>query len=475
MLGEPRQLLKAMFDAAIGAASPKLRIPAYLPPPPKGRTVVIGAGKASAAMAKAVEDLWPGPLTGLVVTRYGHAVPCQRIKIVEASHPVPDESGHQAAKRMMEMVQGLGPDDLVLALISGGGSSLLSLPARGLTLQDKQLVNAALLRSGASIGEMNVVRKHLSAIKGGRLAAAAYPARLVTLVISDVPGDDPAVIASGPTVPDSSTFAEARAVMEKYRITEPLSAIEHLKRAADETPKQGARRLANASTAIIATPQLSLEAAADVARNNGVNPLILGDALEGEAREVGRVMAGIARQAALRGQPAPPPVVLLSGGETTVTVNPAYAMSTVVHELYGHPEFDSASNYQLTLFQLASKSIPGYISDPTTEATSYGYHESEIYSLMRELPYWTGVSATDKADKKKQGAAVATADYDPRNAIGWELDDIISEWEPGVLKALVHGLYKRMQMDPRIQPMALTALEDQIKTKFSADAATILK
>ena len=320
MLGEPRQLLKAMFDAAIGAASPKLRIPAYLPASPKGRTVVVGAGKASAAMAKAVEDLWPGPLTGLVVTRYGHAVPCKRIEIVEARHPVPDESGHRAAKRILEMVQGLGPDDLVLALISGGGSSLLSLPATGLTLEDKQAVNAALLRSGASISEMNVVRKHLSAIKGGRLAAAAYPARLVTLVISDVPGDDPAVIASGPTVPDSSTFAEARAVLEKYRITEPCSAIEHLKRAPDETPKQGAPRLANTSTAIVATPQLSLEAAADVARKSGVTPLILGDAIEGEAREVGRVMAGIARQAALRGQPSPPPVVLLSGGETTVTV-----------------------------------------------------------------------------------------------------------------------------------------------------------
>ncbi|QDW37378.1 glycerate kinase [Bradyrhizobium sp. KBS0727] len=320
MLGEPRQLLKAMFEAAIDAASPRLRIPSFLPPPPKGRTVVIGAGKASAAMAKAVEDLWPGPLTGLVVTRYGHAVPCQRIEIVEASHPVPDENGHRAARRILEMVQGLGPDDLVLALISGGGSSLLSLPALGLTLEDKQSVNAALLRSGASIGEMNVVRKHLSAIKGGRLAAAAYPARLLTLVISDVPGDDPAVIASGPTVPDSSTFAEARAVMEKYGLTEPRSAIDHLMRAADETPKPGASRLANTRTVIIATPQLSLEAAADLARKSGVTPLILGDALEGEAREVGRVMAGIARQAALRSQPAPPPVVLLSGGETTVTV-----------------------------------------------------------------------------------------------------------------------------------------------------------
>src|SRR6476661_1644318 len=320
MLVEPRLKLREMFDAAVSAASPLLRVPAFLPSPPKGRTIVVGAGKASALMAKAVEDNWPGPLAGLVVTRDGHSVDCGRIEIVEASHPVPDERGLNAAKRIAALVDGLGRDDLVLALISGGGSSLLTLPAPGLTLKDKQAVNAALLRSGASIGEMNIVRKHLSAIKGGRLAAAAYPARLVTLVISDVPGDDPAIIASGPTVPDSSTFAEARAVLDKYRITEPCSAIEHLKRAADETPKQGAPRLANTSTSIIATPQLSLEAAADVARKNGVTPLILGDALEGEAREVGRVMAGIARQAALRGQPAPPPVVLLSGGETTVTV-----------------------------------------------------------------------------------------------------------------------------------------------------------
>ena len=320
MLAEPRHLLRAMFDAAVGAASPELRISAFLPPPPKGRTVVVGAGKASAAMARAVETRWPGPLNGLVVTRYGHAVPCERIEIVEASHPVPDENGHHAAARMLKMVRGLGSDDLVLALISGGGSALLSLPAPGLTLADKQAVNAALLRSGAPIGEMNVVRKHLSAIKGGRLAAAAHPAQVVTLVISDVPGDDPAVIASGPTVPDSSTFAEARAVLEKYGITEPQSAIQHLLRAADETPKPGDPRLNNASTVMIASPQLSLEAAAEVARQAGATPLILGDALEGEAREVGRVMAGIARQAALRGQPAPPPVVLLSGGETTVTV-----------------------------------------------------------------------------------------------------------------------------------------------------------
>src|SRR3954469_22569475 len=234
-MGSPQDLLKAMFHAAIDAAQPHRIVPQHLPPPPKGRAIVIGGGKASAAMAKAVKAHWPGPLTGLVVTRYGHAVPCERIEIVEASHPVPDENGRRAASRMLEMVRGLGPDDLVLALISGGGSALLSLPAPGLTLEDKQAINTALLRSGAPIGEMNVVRKHLSAIKGGRLAAAAHPARLMTLVISDVPGDDPAVIASGPTVPDGSSFAEARAVLAKYGIAEPRSAIDHLERAADET------------------------------------------------------------------------------------------------------------------------------------------------------------------------------------------------------------------------------------------------
>ena len=320
MISEPRAVLRAMFDAAINAASPLLRVPAYLPPPPKGRTIVVGAGKASALMAKAVEDNWPGPLTGLVVTRDGHSVPCSRIEIVEASHPVPDERGLRAAERIHALVQGLGPYDLVLALISGGGSALLTLPAPGLTLKDKQAVNAALLRSGASISEMNIVRKHLSAIKGGHLAAAAYPAQVITLLISDVPGDDPALIASGPTVPDPSTFADAAAVLKKYAIAAPRSAIEHLARAADETPKLGDVRLARAKVETIAAPQLSLEAAAEVARAAGITPIILGDALEGEAREVGRVMAGIARQTALRGQPVQPPAVLLSGGETTVTV-----------------------------------------------------------------------------------------------------------------------------------------------------------
>src|SRR5215213_2122080 len=220
MAFEPRTLLRAMFDAAVTAALPAARVPAHLPPRPKGRVVVVGAGKASAAMAKAVEDHWDGPLTGLVVTRYGHAVPCERIEIVEAAHPVPDTSGEAAAQRILGMVQGLGPDDLVLALISGGGSALLSLPAPGLTLEDKRAINAALLRSGAPIGEMNCVRKHLSAVKGGRLAAAAFPARVRALLISDVPNDDLSGIASGPTVPDSTTFAEARAILAKYGITD---------------------------------------------------------------------------------------------------------------------------------------------------------------------------------------------------------------------------------------------------------------
>lgn len=320
MTRQPLSLLRAMFDAAVDAAAPASRVPAFLPSPPRGRLVVVGAGKASAAMAKAVEDHWKGPLTGLVVTRYGHAVPCRRIEIVEAAHPVPDAAGEAAARRILDLVQGLGPDDLVLALISGGGSSLLSVPAPGLTLADKQAVNSALLRSGAHIGAMNCVRKHLSAIKGGRLAAAAYPARVLTLVISDVPGDDPSTIASGPTVPDETTFAEAREILAKYGIVEPASVVAHLERAAEETPKPGDPRLAHAETVMIATPQQSLEAAAEVARAAGVTPLILGDAIEGEASEVAKVMAGIARQVALRGQPAGAPCVLISGGETTVTV-----------------------------------------------------------------------------------------------------------------------------------------------------------
>lgn len=309
-----------MFDAAVAAALPDKTLPRYLPKAPRGRTLVIGCGKAAASMAKAVEDHWPGQLSGMVVTRYGYHVPTQRIEVVEAAHPVPDEAGRKAAERMLKMVQGLSPEDLVLFLVSGGGSALLSLPAPGLTLADKQAINKALLKSGANIVEMNCVRKHLSAIKGGRLAAACAPARLVTLAISDIPGDDPAVIASGPTVPDATTFAEARAILEKYRITEPKAVLDHLKEAREETPKPGDPRFAKAELHMVAAPQMSLEAAAEVARKAGVTPVILGDAIEGEAREVAIVHAGIARQVKRHAQPAKAPCVLLSGGETTVTV-----------------------------------------------------------------------------------------------------------------------------------------------------------
>ena len=317
---EARRLLQSLFSAAVAAADPAKVVPPRLPAPPKGRTIVLGAGKASAAMAKAVEDHWPGPLSGLVVTRYGHAVPCERIEIVEAAHPVPDERGRDAARRILDLARTAGPDDLVLCLISGGGSALLALPADGITLEDKQAVNRALLASGADIGEMNVVRKHLSAIKGGRLAAAVWPAPLVSLLISDVPGDDPSVIASGPTVADPSTFADARAILARYGITPPESVAARLAVAGDETPKPGDERLRRAVTTIVASPLASLEAAADVARAAGLTPLILGDALEGEAREVGRVMAGVAQSVRGHGHPVGPPAVLLSGGETTVTV-----------------------------------------------------------------------------------------------------------------------------------------------------------
>ena len=316
----PRQLLRRLFDAAIASAQPALCIPPHLPEPPAGRVVVIGAGKASAAMAQAVEANWPGPLSGLVVTRYGYAVPCERIEIVEASHPVPDAAGMAAAERMLALVSDLQPDDLVLCLISGGGSSLLPLPAAGLTLQDKQDLNRALLSSGATIGEMNCVRRHLSAIKGGRLAAACHPARVVTLLISDVPGDSPIDIASGPTVPDPTACADALAILRRHGIDLPSAALDLLASGRGESIKPGDPRLARAEVRMIATPQRALEAAAQVAREAGLAAHILGDALEGEARDVGTVLAGIALQVARRGQPFSAPCVLLSGGETTVTV-----------------------------------------------------------------------------------------------------------------------------------------------------------
>jgi glycerate 2-kinase len=315
-----RALLRAMFDAAIAAAQPALCIPPHLPSPPSGRLVVIGAGKASAAMARAVEDNWPGELSGVVVTRYGYHVHCERIDIVEAAHPVPDAAGIAASERILHAVKDLQPNDLVLCLISGGGSALLVRPLPGLTLADKQAVNRALLKSGASIAEINCVRRHLSAVKGGRLAAACYPAQLLTLLISDVPGDNPIDIASGPTVGDPSSCADALAILARYGmdVSEPVRAI--LDSGRGESVKPGDPRLVRTEVRMIATPQMALEAAATVARRAGVNPMILGDSIEGEAREVGKVMAGIARQVASHGQPGAAPCVLLSGGETTVTV-----------------------------------------------------------------------------------------------------------------------------------------------------------
>ena len=322
MSPDPRELLRQLFETAVVAALPEKSIRQFLPEPPqgKGRTIVLGCGKAAAAMARAVETRWHEKVEGLVVTRYGHRVPTHSIEVVEAAHPVPDAAGLEAARRMLEMVQNLTADDLVLFLVSGGGSALLTLPAPGITLEDKQRINAALLKSGANISEMNCVRKHISSVKGGRLAAAAAPARVVTLAISDIPGDDPAVIASGPTVADPTTFEDALAILDKYEIREPASVLSHLRSAGDETPKPGDPSLAGSELQLIATPQKSLQAAAAIAEGFGITPLILGDAIEGEAREVALVHAGIARQVLRHGQPAKAPCVLLSGGETTVTV-----------------------------------------------------------------------------------------------------------------------------------------------------------
>ncbi|MFO1244863.1 MAG: glycerate kinase [Ramlibacter sp.] len=334
---QPRQFLEQLYGAAVRRALPLHNTAAFLPPPPKGRTVVIGAGKAGGSMAQAVEALWPAdaPLSGLVVTRYHHTPPReaafralpprpggypQRIELVEASHPVPDAAGLAASQRIMALVQGLTADDLVLCLISGGGSALLTLPADGLTLQDKQRINQALLNSGANIGEMNCVRKHLSSIKGGRLAAACAPARVVTLTISDVPGDDPSVIASGPTVPDATTCADALAILQRYGIEVPPAVQQALEAGTLETPKPGDAAFNGHAVHLIATPQQSLEAAAALARSAGLAAHILSDEMEGESREVGKVHAALARAVA-RGTGAwRKPCVILSGGETTVTV-----------------------------------------------------------------------------------------------------------------------------------------------------------
>ena len=329
---DPAGFLRLLFDAAVARAQPLLNMPQCLPAVPRGRTLVLGAGKAAGAMAHALEALWPADaeLSGLVVTRYHHTPPrpqglAQRIEVVEAAHPVPDEAGLKASERMLALCQGLTQNDLVICLVSGGGSALLTLPAQGLTLADKQQINRALLESGANIVEMNTVRKHLSRIKGGRLAAACYPAQVVTLTISDVPGDDPAVIASGPSVPDSSTCAQAIAILQRYRIALPEPVWAALRAGDLETPKPLDPVFQGHSVQMLATPQQSLKAAAELARLAGLNAYVLSDEIEGESREVGKVHAALARAAAKGEGPFQKPCVILSGGETTVTVRPQEA------------------------------------------------------------------------------------------------------------------------------------------------------
>ena len=328
---DPRAFLRALFDAAVAQALPGASLATFLPAPPRGRTLVLGAGKAGGAMAAALDAAWPAeaPMTGLVVTRYDSVPPAfaaaqargtTRIQVVQAAHPVPDEAGRRAAARILKLARGLSADDLVVCLISGGASSLLALPAPGVTLEEKQAINGALLKSGAAIDEMNCVRKHLSAIKGGRLAAACAPARVVSLLVSDVPGDSPSVIGSGPTVPDPTTCADALAVLERHAIAVPARIRADLESGALETPKPGDATFANHEVHLVATPQQSLDAAAALARSAGLGAHVLGDDLEGESREVGKVHAALARQIVRRGQPFARPCVVLSGGETTVTV-----------------------------------------------------------------------------------------------------------------------------------------------------------
>jgi len=316
----PPDLLLAMFKAAVDAAHPARCVPAHLPAMPSGRVVVVGAGKAAAEMARAVEDHWHDRVSGVVVTRYGHDVPCRHIDVVQAGHPNPDTAGLEAAMRIRDLVKGLSPDDLVLCLWSGGGSSLLALPAAGITLADKRSINQQLLKSGASIAQINCVRKHLSAIKGGRLAVAAYPAQVLSLIISDVPGDDPSVIASGPTAADPSTRQQALEIIESYDLNVPPHVTTWLQSEQSETPKEGDPRLSRVTNQVIVTPLSSLQAAAACARQNGVQPLILGDAIEGDAVECAKLHAGMAIGCASHGNPLPAPCVLISGGETTVAV-----------------------------------------------------------------------------------------------------------------------------------------------------------
>ncbi|RWP00684.1 MAG: glycerate kinase [Mesorhizobium sp.] len=317
---DPKPFLISIFNAAVTAADPQRTIRDHLPAMPKGRTIVIGAGKGSAQMAAAFEKVWDRPIEGLVVTRYGYGATCQRIEIIEAAHPVPDAAGLEASRRLLEKVQGLTADDLVVALISGGGSALLPSPAGGLTLADEIAVNEALLASGAPIAAMNTIRKHVSTIKGGRLAAAAYPAKVVSLVVSDIPGDNPALVASGPTVPDSGSREDALASIAAYDMRLPAAVMAHINSPAAEAPRADDPRFSRNEVHLIASAGVSLEAAAAEARRQGIEAVILSDSIEGEAREVSGVHAAIAREVATRNRPFPKPVLILSGGETTVTV-----------------------------------------------------------------------------------------------------------------------------------------------------------
>ena len=319
---DPPEFLRQIFDAAVAAAHPRQTLAAHLPAERNGRLIVIGAGKAAAAMAEVVEQAWSGEVSGLVVTRYGHGANCRRVEVLEAAHPVPDAAGEQAARRVLERVSGLSEQDRVICLLSGGGSALLALPGAGIALADKQAINRALLCSGAAIGEINCVRKHLSAIKGGRLAQACWPASLYTYAISDVPGDDPAVIASGPTVADPSTCADALAILHRYAIEVPPAVLAWLHDARAETPKPGDPHLARSHFQLIASPRLALQAAAAYARQAGIATLLLGE-LDGEARELARRHAELVRQIRREGRPLAAPCLILSGGETTVAVRGA--------------------------------------------------------------------------------------------------------------------------------------------------------
>lgn len=320
MIPEKRAFLTSLFDAAVAAADPQKTIFGFLPPRPKGRTVVIGAGKGVAQLARAFEQSWDGPIEGVVVTRYGYAVSCERIKVLEASHPLPDAAGLAAAKELLQMVSNLTEDDLVVALVCGGGSALLPAPPAGLSLEDEIALNCALLASGVPIAAMNSIRKHVSRIKGGRLALAAAPAKVVSLVVSDIPGDNPAFVASGPTIPDRSTCEDALAAIKRYRIELPERIINHLQRKEAEAPRPDDKRFGKNEVHVIASARRSLEAAARAAENHGIRAAILSDAMEGEAREAGKFHAALAREVATQRRPFDHPVVLLSGGETTVTL-----------------------------------------------------------------------------------------------------------------------------------------------------------